>query len=83
MKSKDLTLILVVGIISAVFAVLLSKVLIGSDQSRQLKAEVVEPISDQFTPPDRKYFNDNSIDPTQEIRIGDGATDDPFRKTAQ
>lgn len=80
MKQKDLALIGIVAIISIVVATLASNVLIGSG-GRQQEAEVVDSISSTFNNPDRRYFNDKSVDPTQIIRIGENANPTPFEQT--
>jgi len=71
MKKKDLTLIAVVVVVSAALSILLSNAVIGDSESEPLSAEVVQPISAEFNPPSEKYFNKNSVNPTQLIRIGD------------
>jgi hypothetical protein len=78
MKQKDLGLIAVTAIISAVFALILSSKLITSPKNRQQTVEKVTPISADFTTPDEKYFNTNSIDPTQLITIGNNTNPQPF-----
>lgn len=72
MKKKDLTLLGVVVVISAVFSFFISGWLIGSPDTEPQEAEVVEAITDEFTPPSNQFFNEDSINPTQLIRIGDG-----------
>ena len=72
MKKKDIApIILVVGI-SAIFSAILSNVLFNSPKSKQMEVERVNDISSEFTLPDSTIFNENSINPTQIIRIGDG-----------
>ncbi len=83
MKQKDITLIVVVVVVSAVFALVLSSVVIGSPQKNPQQAEVVDVISTDFPPPDKKYFNDKSIDPTKLIIIGQNANPEPFKGAAQ
>ena len=78
MKQKDITLIIVVAFVSGIFALLLSTLLISTPSNRNQKAEVVQPISATFTEPNKKYFNDKSIDPTQLIRIGETTNPSPF-----
>lgn len=80
MKQKDILLIVVVVIISGVFSMLLSKVVFPEAKTRQEKVEVVQPITAEFNKPDAKYFNANSIDPTQIIRIGDNNNTKPFNQ---
>jgi hypothetical protein len=78
MKQKDILLIAVVIIISTVVSVLLCNKLISSPKNRHQKVEVVDPISAEFKQPDAKYFNSNSIDPTQTIQIGGNNNPQPF-----
>lgn len=80
MKQKDIMLIIVVVFISGIGSLMLSNKLISSPKNRQEQVEVVEPITADLTQPDRKYFNANSIDPTQIIRIGDNNNNQPFKK---
>lgn len=80
MKRKDLTLILVVVFVSTVIALLVSKVLITSPKNRQEKVEIVEPLTAEFTQPDKRYFNEQSIDPTLIIKIGNDNNEQPFNQ---
>ena len=77
MKQKDIALIVVVAIVSAVIALVLSNLLFGPSRSQQ-KAEVVDPITAAFQTPDKRYFNANSVDPTQTITIGTPSNQTPF-----
>ncbi|HSX44375.1 MAG TPA: hypothetical protein VLF87_00495 [Patescibacteria group bacterium] len=80
MKQKDIALIIVVIAISGALSLVASRMLITSPKNRQEKVEVVEPISADFKQPDNKYFNTNSIDPTQIIKIGDNNNNKPFNQ---
>jgi len=78
MKRKDIGLILVIAIISAVLSIILSNILIVTPKNRQQKVEVVKPIMSDFQKLPGKYFNDKALDPTQLIRIGQDKNDKPF-----
>ena len=81
MKQKDIALFGVVAIISAVFSVLLSGILITPPKDKKQKAEVVSVISKDFPTPaaNDKFFNKNSINPTKQIQIGENPNNDkPF-----
>ncbi|HSX27277.1 MAG TPA: hypothetical protein VLG25_00675 [Patescibacteria group bacterium] len=80
MKQKDYALVAVVVVISIVFSAIISKLIFGSAKSRKTKVEVVNKISSQFDLPDKKYFNEASIDPTQIIQIGDNPNPTPFNQ---
>lgn len=78
MKQKDISLIIVIALLSAVISLVLTKFLITTPKNRSAKVTVVEPITADFPAPDKKYFNTNSIDPTRLIRVGDNANPNPF-----
>lgn len=78
MKRKDFLLIAVVIIISTAFALVLSSTVIGTPQDNLQQAEVVQPISATFPPADERYFNNDSINPTKLITIGDNPNPNPF-----
>ncbi len=78
MKQKDLALVAIVAVFSIVVATLASNVLIGHGGGKQQKAETVDAISATFEQPSKDYFNSQSVDPTQIIRIGDNSNQAPF-----
>lgn len=77
MKKQDIAIIIAVVFFAAVFSLLVSKVLFQAS-SKNLTAEVVEPISPDFHQPDPRVFNDQAINPTQLIKIGDTSNPQPF-----
>jgi hypothetical protein len=82
-KQKDIALIIVVAVMSAVIALVLSNILFGSPARSQQKAEAVDPITADFPAPDQRYFNTNSVDPTQTITIGNQSNQTPFNQPKQ
>jgi len=83
MRKKDLMTLVVVGIVAAIFSVLISSMLFTSPANRQTKVEVVEPITAAFTLPTddpvlKTVFNDKAVDPTQVIIIGSNQNPNPF-----
>lgn len=78
MKQKDLTLIIVVVFVSAVIALVVSRWIFASPQNRKQTAEKVDVIGAEFTTPSRKYFNAQSVNPTQQIQIGGSTNPNPF-----
>ncbi|MDQ2973673.1 MAG: hypothetical protein M3Q79_04310 [bacterium] len=79
MKKKDRNTIIIVVLVSAFVAFFAAKFIIGSPDKKQQTAEIVEPISAEFTRPDSTVFNENAINPTQLIKIGENANTTPFR----
>ena len=78
MKRKDIVLILAIAVVSGIFSLILGHLVFASPQNRQQKVEVVDAISTDFTSPDSKYFNTQSINPTQLIQISNNVNNAPF-----
>lgn len=78
MKQKDIALIIVIVAVSGVISFLASRWVFARPADRQQKAEVVDVITSDFPLPDTKYFNNQSIDPTQLIEIGGSNNPNPF-----
>jgi hypothetical protein len=83
MKQKDIALIIIIVFISGVVSFFVSNLLFASPDKRDQKVEKVEPITADFPTPDQKYFNENSIDPTQLIQIGESTNPNPFNGAQQ
>ena len=78
MKQKDIVLIIVVVFFAAVVSLLLTKAVFVTDKDRNVSVEEIDPISSEFKQPDTAVFNNNAINPTQLIQIGDNANSTPF-----
>lgn len=83
MKQKDVALIIVIAFISGIISFVVSNKLFVTPSNRQQQVEVVDPINSTFQPLDKKYFNSNSIDPTQQTQIGSDNNQNPFNGTGQ
>ncbi|MCA9330953.1 hypothetical protein KC957_02815 [Candidatus Saccharibacteria bacterium] len=79
MKQKDVALIIIVVFVSAIASFFLSGVLFKTNNLTE-KVETVEAISADFPTPDKKFFNGQSINPTQLIRIGQDQNKQPFNE---
>jgi hypothetical protein len=78
MKQKDIALIVIIVIISAILSLFISKAIFASPKNRQQQVEVVQPMSANLPKPDSRYFNSSAFDPTQLITIGQNSNPDPF-----
>jgi hypothetical protein len=67
-----------IAAIAAFVSFFVSKLLFQSGDKREQKAEIVDVINTDFQAPSSKYFNAQSIDPTQLIKIGDSNNSNPF-----
>lgn len=79
MKSKDWSLVGMIILVSAILSFVISNFTIGTRKTNKLKVESVSPLTDNFALPNEKYFNGSSINPTQEIKIGEATNENPFK----
>lgn len=84
MKRQNLIILIMVAIISAILAIIISNTLFGTPQSKPIKVPVVDKISSSFPDVnnDSKYksvFNAQALDPTQLIQIGGSNNSAPFQ----
>lgn len=79
MKRKDIALFIVIGVISAIFSIIISRYFFATPASKKQTAEVVQPITTEFSEPNKKYFNKEAFDPTRQITIGETVNTDPFK----
>lgn len=79
MKQKDVALILVISFMSAVMSLIVSNFLFKANE-KNLDSHIVTAITTDFAEPNKKYFNENSINPTQTIQIGDNTNQQPFNQ---
>ncbi len=78
MKQNDIIQIVVVGFLALVIALVLSSVVFNPSSKKGQKRNIVTPISKDFKSPDKRFFNENSVNPTQVIRIGENTNQKPF-----
>jgi ABC-type phosphate transport system substrate-binding protein len=83
MKSKDLALVLVMVFIGAIAALIVSHFLFGSPSSKQQTAEIVDPITADFSAPPQKYFNTSAVNAAPQIQIGGSNNPNPFSNKSQ
>jgi hypothetical protein len=79
MKSKDIAIIVGIAGFAAILAFIISNMFLAAPENLKSKIEVVEPISTTFDIPGETYFNSNSVNPTQLIRIGENQNQNPFQ----
>jgi hypothetical protein len=78
MKQKDIVTIVAVAIVSAIFSYIVAGLIFGGEESENLTAPIVQPISSDFPELDDRYYNAESLNPTKTINIGDTNNNDPF-----
>lgn len=80
MKSKDWQAVVAIAVVSIVISFAVSGFIINSSKSKSLLVEKINPISSDFPLPKEDYFNDNSLNPTQDIKIDEQSNSSPFKK---
>jgi hypothetical protein len=79
MKQKDIALIIVISFIGLFLGIVASNLLFNKN-NKKLSSDVITAIVPDFVQPDKRYFNSNSVDPTQIIRIGENTNQKPFNQ---
>lgn len=77
MKQKDIALIIIVVFVSGVASFFLSTYLFKTSNLKE-NVETVSSIDAVFPEPDTQFFNDESINPTIRIKIGETENEKPF-----
>ncbi|HEX9679124.1 MAG TPA: hypothetical protein VGA08_00700 [Candidatus Saccharimonadales bacterium] len=77
-KQGDIAVVILVVSISLVASYFLGNAIINTDANRSTEVEVINPISAEFGVPSDNIFNDEALNPTELIRIGDDGTNTPF-----
>jgi hypothetical protein len=78
MKQKDIALIIIIAALSGGLALVASQFLFATPQNQQQTVAQVDPITTDFTSPDPKFFNAQSINPAKLIEVGNGNNTNPF-----
>lgn len=86
MKSKDIALLIAVAGFSAIASFVASTAFFSYDKGKGISVEVAAPITTEFVQKNtddyrtnyEPIFNEQSINPTQLIQIGDGSNPRPL-----
>lgn len=78
MKKKDIAIIFVVSVVSAVISIIISGLLITPSEGRSQSVEVAPAIQAELNSVDKFYFNIEANNPAQDIQVGQDPTSNPF-----
>lgn len=78
MKQKDIAIIAITVFIAGIFSYVICNNFLFKPADLKQKAEVVAPITSDFTLPDKTVFNVDATNPTKVIEIGPNTNDQPF-----
>ncbi|RYX79522.1 hypothetical protein EON76_02275 [bacterium] len=71
MKNTDVAAIILIASISMLVAYFVASAVIGAPGSESVKVKSVNKISSNVEQPDKTVFNNDAINPTVEVIIGD------------
>ncbi len=80
MKQSDVALLIIIVFFSVLVTSLVGNKVLQPPKDRKAKVEVVEKISADFPQPDPTVFNDQALNPTREITIGNDANQQPIQR---
>lgn len=70
MKKTDFAMIVLIASISMLIAYFGAKAILGDPSTESVTVKTIESISPEVTEPDPRVFNENAINPTVEVIIG-------------
>lgn len=77
-KSKDMTVLVILVGLSALLSFFLSNLLFSNKKSLVSKVEVVAPVTSKFDYLDRPYFAGNPLNPTKNITVSENNNQKPL-----
>lgn len=70
MKKTDIAMIVLIASMSMLLAYFIGKAVVGDVNEEAVQVKTIDPIETEVTEPDETVFNDNAINPTVEVIIG-------------
>lgn len=78
MKKNEIALLVLIVAISVGIAYAIGQSIFGSATTKPVQVETVTAISPEVQPPNETVFNENAINPTVPVKIGDPSNQQPF-----
>jgi len=78
MKQQDIAMLVLIVSVSLVVSYFVGNSIFGGEKNRTAEVEEVQPISSEFPQPDETIFNEDSINLTETINIGESSSTSPF-----
>lgn len=72
MKRTDIAMIILIASVSMLVSYFVAKSVLGDIQSEAVTVKTADPISPEVTEPDTRVFNEDAVNPTVEVFIGEG-----------
>ena len=71
MKNSDIAALILIASLSMLIAYFIADAVIGKPSSESVKVKTIAPITAEVATPDSSIFNEDAINPTVEVVIGD------------
>lgn len=78
MKKSDIAILVLIIGVSLLVAFLVGNAIFGGRVDQPVKVETADRISADVTQPDKAVFNENAINPSVQIQIGQSSNEQPF-----
>lgn len=78
MKKSDIAILVLIIGVSLLIAFLVGNALLGGHVAQPVKVETADPISADVVQPDKTVFNENALNPSVQIQIGQSSNQQPF-----
>lgn len=76
MKKSDIAMIILIAAVSMMIAYFATQAILGNVQNESVQVKTIDRITTEVEEPDSSVFNSNAINPTVEVIIGGGQSDD-------
>lgn len=73
MKKTDIAMIILIASLSIIGAFFATNALMGEAAGEEAMVKTADPITAEITPPNPKIFNENAINPTVEVQVGESS----------
>ncbi len=73
MKKTDIAMIILIASLSIIAAFFATNALMGEAATEEELVDTAKVITSDITPPDPKIFNENAINPTVEVQVGESS----------
>ena len=78
MKKNEIALLILIVAVSIGIAYAIGQAIFGNATTKPVEVETVKAISSEVQQPEERIFNEQAINPTVPVRIGDPSNQQPF-----
>ena len=71
MKQKDIAMLILIAVFAGFISFFIANKVFITSKNKEKSTERVEALTEQFDPPDARFFNNNSINPNRDVTLTD------------